>query len=205
MSQKNLRTSKEVMNSEYLDTLVPSLDVRKRIYDKFYELLKKHSDTVGATTEGVTENQKMALNIERGIFNFTLNNYNKTQSNETWNDLFKSMYIARAVTIYTNLNPDSYLKNTNLIQRFLNKEFNEFQLCNLTAQQIFPEKWSEIVAKYTETTTEAQKEEIQDGMFKCGKCKTYKTTYYQMQSRSADEPMTTYVQCLNCNNRWKFN
>ena len=42
-----------------------------------------------------------------------------------------------------------------------------------------------------------------DGFFKCGKCKTYKTTYTQAQTRSADEPMTTFVLCLNCNNRWK--
>lgn len=31
-----------------------------------------------------------------------------------------------------------------------------------------------------------------------------KTTYYQMQTRSADEPMTTFVTCVNCGNRWKF-
>ncbi|PON48601.1 Transcription elongation factor [Trema orientale] len=40
--------------------------------------------------------------------------------------------------------------------------------------------------------------------FKCGRCGKRKTTYYQMQTRSADEPMTTYVTCVNCNNRWKF-
>eukprot|EP00252_Welwitschia_mirabilis_P016150 TRINITY_DN35681_c0_g1_i1.p1 TRINITY_DN35681_c0_g1~~TRINITY_DN35681_c0_g1_i1.p1 ORF type:complete len:361 (-),score=84.78 TRINITY_DN35681_c0_g1_i1:460-1542(-) len=40
--------------------------------------------------------------------------------------------------------------------------------------------------------------------FKCGKCGQRKCTYYQMQTRSADEPMTTYVTCMNCNNRWKF-
>ncbi|XWS35423.1 hypothetical protein CRYUN_Cryun21dG0124900 [Craigia yunnanensis] len=40
--------------------------------------------------------------------------------------------------------------------------------------------------------------------FKCGRCGHRKTTYYQMQTRSADEPMTTYVTCVNCNNRWKF-
>ncbi|KAK6588674.1 transcription elongation factor TFIIS [Cryptosporidium xiaoi] len=43
-----------------------------------------------------------------------------------------------------------------------------------------------------------------EGQFTCGKCKTNKTTYYQMQTRSADEPMTTFVRCLNCNNRWRF-
>jgi transcription elongation factor S-II len=40
-------------------------------------------------------------------------------------------------------------------------------------------------------------------MFKCGKCQQRRCTYYQMQTRSADEPMTTFVTCVNCNNRWK--
>ncbi|CAJ2641732.1 unnamed protein product [Trifolium pratense] len=40
--------------------------------------------------------------------------------------------------------------------------------------------------------------------FKCGRCGKRQTTYYQMQTRSADEPMTTYVTCVACNNRWKF-
>lgn len=40
-------------------------------------------------------------------------------------------------------------------------------------------------------------------MFFCRRCKQRKCTYYQMQTRSADEPMTTFVTCLNCNNRWK--
>ncbi|KAI6699011.1 hypothetical protein NL676_019130 [Syzygium grande] len=40
--------------------------------------------------------------------------------------------------------------------------------------------------------------------FKCDRCGERKCTYYQMQTRSADEPMTTYVTCVNCNNYWKF-
>ena len=40
--------------------------------------------------------------------------------------------------------------------------------------------------------------------FQCGKCRQRKCTYYQMQTRSADEPMTTFVTCTNCQNRWKF-
>ena len=41
------------------------------------------------------------------------------------------------------------------------------------------------------------------GAFKCGKCKLWKTTYYEMQTRSADEPMTVFITCHNCNIRWK--
>jgi len=41
------------------------------------------------------------------------------------------------------------------------------------------------------------------GIFECGRCKSYKTTYFQLQTRSADEPMTTFVTCVNCNKKWK--
>ena len=40
--------------------------------------------------------------------------------------------------------------------------------------------------------------------FRCGRCKQNKTIYMQMQTRSADEPMTTFVNCVNCGNAWKF-
>lgn len=34
----------------------------------------------------------------------------------------------------------------------------------------------------------------EEGAYTCGKCKKSKTTYYQQQTRSADEPMTTYLK-----------
>ena len=40
-------------------------------------------------------------------------------------------------------------------------------------------------------------------LFTCGRCKSTKTTSTQKQTRSADEPMTVFVLCLNCGNRWK--
>lgn len=40
---------------------------------------------------------------------------------------------------------------------------------------------------------------------KCGKCGKRNCTYNQLQTRSADEPMTTFVMCNECGNRWKFN
>ena len=43
----------------------------------------------------------------------------------------------------------------------------------------------------------------QKGMFKCHKCGSQKTVHHQMQTRGADEPMTNFVHCLDCNKRWK--
>ncbi|KAJ3073481.1 RNA polymerase II elongation factor [Podochytrium sp. JEL0797] len=51
----------------------------------------------------------------------------------------------------------------------------------------------------TAKSTEAVTDE-----FRCGKCGKRKSTYYQKQTRSADEPMTTFVTCMNCGNKWKF-
>ncbi|KAI8029556.1 Transcription elongation factor TFIIS [Camellia lanceoleosa] len=40
--------------------------------------------------------------------------------------------------------------------------------------------------------------------FRCGRCGKKETTYHQMQTRSADEPMTTFMTCVSCGHKWKF-
>ena len=42
-----------------------------------------------------------------------------------------------------------------------------------------------------------------DGAYTCRGCKSKKTQYTCMQTRSADEPMTIFVACLKCGRRWK--
>lgn len=37
----------------------------------------------------------------------------------------------------------------------------------------------------------------------CGRCKKKMVSYTQAQTRSADEPMTTFCECMNCGKRWK--
>ena len=49
----------------------------------------------------------------------------------------------------------------------------------------------------------AKNQGTETDLFKCGKCGKRRTTYTQLQTRSADEPMTTFVLCLDCGKRWK--
>jgi transcription elongation factor S-II len=50
----------------------------------------------------------------------------------------------------------------------------------------------------------AKEEKSISTTLQCGKCRAKKVSYSQAQTRSADEPMTTFCECLNCGNRWKF-
>ena len=46
-------------------------------------------------------------------------------------------------------------------------------------------------------------EDDYEGILQCRKCKSKKTSYYQLQTRSADEPMTIFITCLNCGKHWR--
>lgn len=188
-----------------LDKLIPHHPQRKKVYNKFNNLL---NDNIHGQEFNFTETdiKKIALNIERGIFNHSLSVYSRRLLNETWNDVFNSIYINRAVLIHDNLNPNGHIQNNTLLSRLLSKEFNEFDLCTLPPDKLFPEKWKQLIELHCpDMYKELPKPmEILDGLFKCGKCKSYKTEYAERQTRSADEPTTKFCYCHNCGNRWRF-
>lgn len=59
------------------------------------------------------------------------------------------------------------------------------------------------LCKKFNTKPTAPKNKNRIGLFTCGRCKSQNTTYTQAQTRSSDEPMTVFVLCENCGNRWK--
>ena len=68
-----------------------------------------------------------------------------------------------------------------------------------------PSKWKAIIDKQTKTNEMLfqTRQEVATDDFTCPKCHQKKCTYYQLQTRAADEPMTTFVTCINCGKRWK--
>lgn len=145
----------------------------------------------------------IVLNLEKGIFNETIKICQKTKEQLKWtNPKFKNTYLKLGRKILANI---TYTPNANDVKHKIKNElFKAEEVASMTHQELYPELWSKLHLKNMSKIALKSDEEIPDGMFKCGKCKTYKTTYYQMQTRSADEPMTTYVTCLNCNNHFKF-
>ena len=140
-------------------------------------------------------------NLEKGIYNNSLETANRLNVIKKWdNPYFVQIYIDKLRSIYMNLQNDS-----GLIEKINNKEFKSHELAFMTHQEMQPEKWESLIQmkkirdknKY-EPVLEASTDD-----FKCWKCKSKKCTYYQLQTRSADEPMTTFVTCLDYGNRWK--
>lgn len=43
-----------------------------------------------------------------------------------------------------------------------------------------------------------------EGLFRCPRCKSKNTDYYEKQTRSADEPMTKFCNCADCGTNWRF-
>jgi transcription elongation factor S-II len=140
-------------------------------------------------------------NLEKGIYNNSLETANRLNVVKKWdNPYFVQLYIDKLRSIFMNLK-----NNPELIEKINNKEFKSHKLAYMNHQEMQPDKWNDLIQmkkirdknKY-EPVLEASTDD-----FKCWKCKSKKCTYYQLQTRSADEPMTTFVTCLDCGNRWK--
>ncbi len=169
-------------------------------------------DAIRKYKEDFEELKEVCYQIENGIYDYSKKSYYCNTPVEEikvdWNDKeYKLRYINRARSIIENLDIDNRINNTYLCGKLINFEIEPYTLgFNLTARDMFPDKYDLFNNKdeLTEGLKKLDIKDIPDGILKCYRCKRYKTTYYQIQTRSGDESFTTYAQCLNCGNRWTF-
>lgn len=165
-------------------------------------------------------------NAEKSVYNWAVKWTREHNQIASWeNRYFKQRYRARAHELFQELCHGEMVEVRvtaradgrvvletkivpQLVWRLKHKELEMRKLAQYPPEVLWPEgPHAKAILKHRERelAIEAAKarEEDYNGLFKCGKCKSVKTTYYQMQTRSADEPMTTYVTCKNCGHRWK--
>jgi transcription elongation factor S-II len=145
------------------------------------------------------QNEKNSSNLEKGIFNYTLKEADQRKIVKKWdNKYFIQIYLDRLRTVYTNL-------SDTIIEQITSGAIKPHIVAFMTHQELNPDKWAALID--AKSKRDANKFETNiaaaTDTFTCRKCKGNQCTYYQMQTRSADEPMTVYISCCNCGNRWK--
>lgn len=99
-------------------------------------------------------------------------------------------------------------KNPTLRTNFRIGAVTAQRLAKMTSEEMANDEVKQLREKFNkEAINDAQLATAQGtktDMLKCGKCKKRNCTYNQLQTRSSDEPMTTFVLCNECGNRWKF-
>jgi len=135
----------------------------------------------------------------------------------TWSNGNKSSYTEKVRDLVFNLK-----KNTDIREQVIFGQVTPDELPRMSAEQLQTEEKAKEVAETVNKLRDSRRldweranekkinemcgirgEMLKASLFTCGRCKSIKTTSTQKQTRSADEPMTVFVLCLNCGNRWK--
>ncbi|EJF62023.1 transcription elongation factor [Dichomitus squalens] len=114
-------------------------------------------------------------------------------------------YKAKIRSLFVNLKDKN---NPGLRECVISGELPVSKLCKMSSADMASEERKAADAKIKEEnlfkTLGAGEQEAETDAFQCPRCKQRKCRYRQQQTRSADEPMTTFVTCTVCKNRWKF-
>ena len=160
-----------------------------------------------ANVNVLNKNETIILReLERGILNWTINEANKFGFLCLWDDRhFNSIYNHKGISIYQNLTNNNTLL-INSITDIKNNGKNAYQISFMRPEEIFPEKYTEIInqMKQKEKVIFEKRETVGSKHYKCGKCKERDVSVSTAQTRSGDEGITLFLTCNNCGNQWKM-
>jgi len=197
-----VNTNRKRKNISTEDSELLKKEKRKKCYDIFHNFFKKDIIDKFGKEYSFDNSDKIAKNIEKSINNYAITNMKLQKEQPSWmNYKFIKEYHKGYFKVISNikLNPNAL----NVLDSIKSGELKPRDIVCKTHRELAPIKWEEVDKLASREIIRDNSDKIADGMFKCGRCKSTKTTNTQFQSRSADESMTLYIRCSNCGNRWK--
>ncbi|CAD6624986.1 HN1_G0032870.mRNA.1.CDS.1 [Saccharomyces cerevisiae] len=184
---KYVSTKPRNSKNDGVDTAIYHHKLRDQVLKALYDVLAKESEH---PPQSILHTAK-AIESE-------MNKVNNCDTNE-------AAYKARYRIIYSNVISKN---NPDLKHKIANGDITPEFLATCDAKDLAPaplkQKIEEIAKQNLYNAQGATIERSVTDRFTCGKCKEKKVSYYQLQTRSADEPLTTFCTCEACGNRWKF-
>lgn len=149
---------------------------------------------------------KVSRRVEKGIYNYVIKVSKEKNIRRLWeNALFTNLYKSKVLSVYSNLDANSYIQNNQLLKNIKDGSIEPEKVGSLSVYDVFPDNWKELlnIKSKRDKIKYELKPEAMTNLFKCRKCGSRETSYYEVQTRSADEPMTQFITCLSCSNRWR--
>jgi len=142
----------------------------------------------------------LSINLEKGIYNYVIKEATTHKIVKKWdNTHFVQLYTDRLRSIFKNI------KQLWLLDLIRTGEILPQTVAFMTHQEFAPEHWKTMLdlKSKRDASKYINNIEASTDMFTCKKCKSKRCTYYELQTRSADEPATIFVTCLDCGKHWK--
>lgn len=161
---------------------------------------QKFRENVVSKFSNIIGDETAATNMERGVFNYSLQEATKKRIIKKWeNQPFLNLYVDRLRSVYMNL------KNPTLLENIKSGEILPQNIAFMTHQEMKPTRWVDLIDQKIKRDANKYNNNLQSStdMFTCKKCRGKRCTYFELQTRSADEPATIFVNCLDCGKNWR--
>lgn len=206
MSIKNFEENYEIYDTSFkspspfkeLKFITEDIKYLKKDNIMYLENNVNRADTITKLVNIFNDMDK-SIEIEAGLFEFSLV---YSLNNKLVNDLMPAVYNDKLSEILQNISSESRKINKGLLKRIEKNQIDPQNIAFLTPQEINPKVWSLFIKK-NELREYKKKNMAATDLYKCYKCGERKCQVMQLQTRSADEPMTCFITCLVCFNTFK--
>lgn len=177
--------SRDIINTTVMDFVITNMNESVRKYG-----LKKLLDHVSPV---------YAIQIEHGIIEFVMTQISKNHTDVV--EFVSNMYQDKLNNIIANLDPinNPRVDNHTLLPAIEDGSIDPYLVPFMKPQQLHPQRWFKELKNRQDLEDSTNNKKVTD-IYKCRKCGDRKSTTTQMQTRSADEPMTIFVTCVTCYN-----
>ena len=156
---------------------------------------------VASTLNDYVKQSHITRDIEKSIVNYTVNQLTNIYKKKEflWSDITtRRLYLRKYRQIKYNIHA--------LLELISRNQLKPIEVANIHPHKIRPDIWNvyydALKLKEANTMLEDGEDDQFEGLLICDQCKSKKTRYVTLQTRSSDEPTTIYARCLNCSHRW---